>query len=92
MSYTWKHNARKQQAEGNIKAGRGGTDVKVIVGLDGYDWKYHTRNHQWSPTKGLNVHLSMNGPLQLTFDQLEDFADELKAMVSEARQQLKEME
>jgi hypothetical protein len=92
MSYTWKHNSRKRQAEGSIKAGGNGTAIKVIVGLDGYDYNYYSRHHKWSPTSGLNVHLAMNGPLQLTFDQLENFADELKALVSEAREQLKEME
>lgn len=92
MSYSFKLNLRKRQAEGSIKAGSNETAVKVIIGLDGYDWSHYHRVGEWSSTMGKNVHLAMNGPLQLTFDQLEDFADELKALVSEAREQLKETE
>lgn len=91
MSYGYKVNPLKLQAEGGIKAGMNDTSVKVIVGLDGYEYSHYRRDDRWNPTRGRNVHVSMNGPLQMTFDQLEDFADELKALVSEAREELEEL-
>lgn len=91
MSYTFKISHLKRQAEGSIQAGSNGTAVKVVVGLDGYDYNNYTRVHRWRDTKGLNVHIAMNGPLQLTFDELDEFTDELRAMVAEAREELRKL-
>lgn len=84
MNYIYKINKNRRQVEGNIEVPTAGTAVKVIVGLDGYDYKYYRERKR-------NVHLAMNGAAVLSFDELDEFADALKAMVAEAREELRKL-
>lgn len=84
--FAGKVNERAKQIES--KASINGSAVTVIVGLDGYDYKWYKRTSTYSSTVGKNVHISMNGPLQMTFDELEEFADNLKDHVKMARETL----
>jgi hypothetical protein len=61
----------------------------VVVGLDGYNYKYYRRvpERHSASTKGLNIHIASAGPIQLTFEQWEDF----KTVVEEAKEKLKGM-
>lgn len=88
--FNWKLNKKKRQVEAKVKAGNNGTSVTMIVGLDGYDYNHYTREHQFASrrTGPYNIHLSMNGPLQLTFEELERFAFELTALANEGRLEL----
>ena len=53
----------------------------IIVSLGaGYQYKFYTREK----TIGINLHISMAGPTQLSFDEW----GEMKAVVEEARQEL----
>lgn len=70
-----------------IRKSVGGVNVTLVVGLDGYNYKYYKRNDERWPTegtRGLNVHVAMNGPLRLTFDAFHTFTDELDSAVREA--------
>ena len=62
-----------------------GVQLLVIVANDGWDYKHEKRNPKeysgYSSTKGLNVRMSMNGGLQMTF---QDW-DELNQVVNEAK-------
>lgn len=55
----------------------------IIVGLDGYNYKSYKREPDrfCGSTKGLNIHIASAGPIQLSFDQWEQF----KEVVEEAR-------
>jgi len=74
-----------------INNGQGRTQVTMFVALDGWDYAAkheHCRAFQrgvddWfhTDTRGLNVRMSMNGPLLMTFEQ---FA-EINQIVEEAR-------
>lgn len=64
------------------------SNVLVVVGLDGYDYKYYTRDSRWSSTIGKNVHLAMNGPLMLSFEEMEDFLNGVRKGVAEAKGKL----
>jgi hypothetical protein len=68
------------------------TAVSVVVGLDGYDWKFYKRDpDRWGrTTRDFNVHLSLNGPLQMTFEEAEEFAAELAAVIADARKVLED--
>lgn len=67
-------------------------NVLVIVGLDGYTHGYYKPGGQWgSNTSGKNVHISMNGPLMLTFDEMGQFMNELGTAVNEARRRLQNL-
>jgi hypothetical protein len=71
-----------------INNGQGSTQVTIFVALDGWDYaaKYeHRRERQpgeymFTDTRGLNVRMSMNGPLLMTFEQF----DEINRIVVEA--------
>lgn len=72
-----------------INNGQGSTQVTIFVALDGWDYaaKYEYRSDKASSsnwfhtdTRGLNVRMSMNGPLLMTFDQF----DEIHKIVIEA--------
>lgn len=86
---TGKLNVKKRQWEGVWK--NRGTSVAVIVGLDGYDYKYYQRGHQWSPTDDFNVHISMNGPLQLTFEEQKWFTQNINDMVDHGKEELERL-
>lgn len=67
-------------------------NVLLVVGLNGYNHRYYKPEGQWgSNTLGKNVHLSMNGPLILTFDEMGQFMNELGQAVNEARRKLQEL-
>jgi hypothetical protein len=56
--------------------------VLIIVSLgDGYKYKNHLDRDN---TKGINIHMSTNNALQMTFDEMS----ELNAVVEEAKQHL----
>lgn len=50
----------------------------IIVTLGGYSYKSYTPEE----TKDKNIHISVNGPLQMTFDDLQ----EMNAAIEEAKQ------
>lgn len=85
FSFNFKKN--KQQVEGQQTIGS--TSVTVVAGLDGYDWKYYKRTSQYSSTRGKNVHVSMNGPLQMTFNEARQFAWDLIDFTKEAEAELR---
>ena len=84
-----KENARVELRK-NFKA----TQVFIIVALDGWDLaaKHECRDsdkmngYYWKITKGLNVRMTMNGPLLMTFDQF----NEINQIVEEAKMFLSE--
>jgi len=56
----------------------------IIVSLGGgYKYKYYNRDG----TKGINLHIGASGPIQLNFKEW----DEMKKIVNEARQVLREL-
>ena len=63
-----------------INNGQGSTQVSMIVALDGWDYaaKHEARTAnvkgEWfhTDTRGLNVRMSMNGPLLMTFEQFAE--------------------
>jgi len=62
----------------------------VIVGLDGYTYKYYRRipkDGHGGSTKGLNMHIAAAGPIQMSFKVWEEFVD----VVREARWTLEEI-
>lgn len=75
-----------------INNGQGSTQVTIFVALDGWDYaaKYEARTEnvkgEWfhTDTRGLNVRMSMNGPLLMTFEQF----DEIHQIVREATEHL----
>jgi hypothetical protein len=77
-----------------INNGQGRTQVTIFVALDGWDYaaKYESRTEntkgEWfhTDTRGLNVRMSMNGPLLMTFDQFY----EIGQIVDEAKRYLTE--
>lgn len=65
------------------------TTLQVIAAEDGYTYKsFRREGARWNRlnTKGLNLHISMNAGLQLTWDQW----DEIVAMVAEMRQEIQD--
>lgn len=62
-----------------------GANLLIIVGNDGFNYKHYRRESDNLSTMGKNIFISMNGGLQLTF---EDFAD-LYAVVQEAKAKIK---
>lgn len=75
-----------------INNGQGSTQVTIFVALDGWDYaaknEHRTENvkGEWfhTDTRGLNVRMSMNGPLLMTFEQF----DEINRIVVEATEYL----
>jgi hypothetical protein len=75
-----------------INNGQGSSQVFMIVALDGWDlaakneYRAADTKGTWfhTDTRGLNVRMSMNGPLHMTFEQ---FA-EINQIVQEAREAL----
>ena len=86
MRWVSKFNKRKQQVELSTNDARGMTAISIVVGLDGYDWKHYVRDSdRWGrTTRGLNIHFSLNGPLQMTFAEFEKFLLEARAVVEDA--------
>jgi len=72
-----------------INNGHGKTQVTIFVALDGWDFssKNEYRNSEsgdnyfHKDTRGLNVRMSMNGPLLMTFEQF----GEINQIVEEAK-------
>ena len=87
-------NLGKENARVELRKNFGMTQVFVIVALDGWDLaaKGESRGPSKSSgsyyrdTKGLNVRMSMNGPLLMTFDQF----NEINQIVEEAKMFLSE--
>lgn len=82
-------NANKSNARIELRKTFSSTQVFIIVALDG--WDLSSKNEKIKPdnqmqfkTKGLNVRMSMNGPLLLTFEQFE----EIQKVVDEAKDHL----
>lgn len=78
-----------------INNGQGSTQVTIFVGLNGWDnpskheycrAQKGTDNWFFTDTRGLNVRMSMNGPLLMTFEQF----NEIHKIVDEAKQYLAE--
>jgi hypothetical protein len=59
----------------------------TIVGLQGYDYKHYKVGAAGSDTSGLNIHIASAGPVQMTFEQW----DEWRQVVEEARQILEDL-
>ena len=91
-----KFNIGKENARIELRKSYRPTQVFIIVALDGWDLakKYESREKSddqkvfQTITKGLNVRMSMNGPLLLTFDKWQEIHD----IVEEAKYYLKEHE
>lgn len=66
-------------------------NVLVVVGLDGYDYRHYTRDSKWSSTLGKNVHLAMNGPIMLSFDDMEKFLTMIREGVIQAKKELQDL-
>jgi hypothetical protein len=83
-------NLGKENARIELRKTFGGTQVTMFVALDGWDYaaKYEHRRDRnkddkncfFTDTRGLNVRMSMNGPLLMTFEQF----DEINRIVVEA--------
>lgn len=78
-----------------INNGQGSTQVTIFVALDG--WEFATKHEyrsaktstsDWfhTDTRGLNVRMSMNGPLLMTFETFKEIND----IVTEAEQYMRE--
>lgn len=85
-------NLGKEGARIELRKTFGSSQVFIIVALDGWDLaaknehrRAPTRSNWHTDTRGLNVRMSMNGPLLLTF---EHFA-EIDQIVKEAHDYLK---
>lgn len=84
-----------------INNGQGSTQVTMFVALDGWEFpaKYENRtgdrNGEYfhTDTRGLNVRMSMNGPLLMTFEQfaeINQIVEEAKAILLETKQKTEE--
>ena len=91
MKFTGNVVVKKRQWVGRLNTGSM-AQVLLIVGLNGYEHKYYKREpDRWgTSTRGYNVHLSMNGPLQFTFDEAAQFTSAVEAAIEEAKFQLEE--
>ena len=88
-----KENARielRRSMPGGVSGRGDATQVHIIVALDGWDYskKFESREENPKPgkhwnydTRGLNVRMSMNGPLLMTFELF----NEINQIVTEAR-------
>ncbi len=80
-----------RQPQVEIRKSVGACQMVVVVGLDGYDYGTYTRqpaDGRTRSTRGKNIHFSLNGPAQLTFDQFY----ELVTAVTEAQSVLRRWE
>lgn len=69
---------RKKFGEGNV--------LLIVNSGGGYNWKFYKIDGLYRSTKGLNIHMAANGPLQMTFDQW----DELNSVIQRAKTFLSE--
>lgn len=73
-----------------IRKSKGSTQLTVVVSLGtGYNYKYYKavpKRGEYE-TQGVNVHVALNGGLQLTFEELDEFYQ----AVQEARHVLEEL-
>lgn len=87
-------NAGKPNDRIELRKNFGNTQVFMIVALDGWDLagKYEFRRERktneyfFNDTRGLNVRMSMNGPLLMTFETFAEFnqiVEEAKALLIE---------
>lgn len=88
----FKYNKKKRQLEGSAQMSYNGSTLIAVAGLDGYDWKHYTRHNRWSSTKHKNVHIAMNGPLQLTWAELKELAQDLLSLAEDGPSELRELE
>lgn len=84
-------NKGKENARIELRKSFDTAQVFIVVALDGWDLssKFDYRDpprDYFVSTRGLNVRMSMNGPLKLTFEQFAEF----QQAVEEARQILEE--
>ena len=86
---TWKgklttHKDGSKQIE--LRKSFNSVQMLIIVADDGYNYKHCKREaDRWGrSTMGLNMHVSLNGGLQLTFDQWQEITE----VVKEARELL----
>lgn len=89
------HKTKLHQVECKASVGGAGTSVSIIVGLDGYDYKWYRRAPEelyhpssLNSTDGKNVHVSMNGPLSLTFDEYATVVASVTSVIGEANKLL----
>jgi hypothetical protein len=83
---------KNKPARVEVRWSKGTANVLLIVGLDGYNHKYYKPEGRWSTnTLGKNIHLSMNGPLIMTFDEMGQFMNEIGQAVNEAKRKLREL-
>lgn len=83
---------KKKPAKVEVRWSKKSANILMVVGLDGYTHGYYAPDAQWGAnTSGKNVHLSMNGPLMLTFDEMGQFLNEVSQAVNEARRKLQEL-
>jgi len=83
---------KNKPARVEVRWSKGSANVLLVVGLDGYNHKYYKPGGHWGTnTLGKNIHLSMNGPLMLTFDEMGKFMNELGQAVNEAQRKLREL-
>jgi hypothetical protein len=67
-------------------------NILLIVSLEGYTHKYYKPDAKWGAnTNGKNIHLSMNGPLQMTFEEMGQFMNEVGQAVNMAKKKLREL-
>jgi hypothetical protein len=82
-------NAGKPNDRIELRKNFGSTQVFMIVALDGWDLSgknefrrgRKTNEYYFTDTRGLNVRMSMNGPLLMTFETFAEF----NQIVEEAR-------
>jgi len=84
----------KKQIEGRMQS-KNGTNLLLVVGQDGYDTGYYRRvkrTEYSTSTLGQNIHFSMNGPVQMTFAEADQFLHDLSMAISDARAALEKYE
>ena len=70
-----------------IKRDFADANLLLVVALDGWDYKYDEREHQWRPTKGHQVRMSANSACAWTIEEFR----EMPAVAEEALRFLREL-
>jgi hypothetical protein len=74
------------------KTFRGATQLFLLVSLGGgYNYSHYKIDDKWNSTKGVNIHMSCNGALQMTFvefDAMKQVINEAVHVLCEVRNQL----
>ena len=90
VAWKGKHiNKGKDHARIELRKTFEGTQLLIILAKDGWDFKHESRTpDSWGrSTLGKNVRISMNGPLILTFAEMEEIQD----VITEAKIELGEI-